>query len=160
MKIRQKKRTIRYSGIILFFILLLYSCLQDEFGVETYQENHIGRVFTRRTNKELTIEKARTWYESTQSPIVSTRSASTSFELLTEPSWRFSQESKRGKFEVVEVPLLRRGNAVLMNEETMMKYTEEENQKVRNISRMVIIKNIETGEIIHFIMHIIGLTRI
>ena len=86
MKIRQKKRTIRYSGIILFFILLLYSCLHDEFGVETYHENHIGRVFTRRTNKELTIEKARTWYESTQSPIVSTRSASTSFELLTKPN--------------------------------------------------------------------------
>ena len=156
MKIRQKKRMIRYSGIILFFILLLYSCLHDEFGVETYHENHIGRVFTRRTNKELTIEKARTWYESTQSPIVSTRSASTSFELLTKPNWRFSHESKKGKFEVVEVPLLIRGNAVLMDEETMMKYTEEENQKVRNISRMVIIKNIETGEIIHFIMHIIG----
>ena len=43
-----------------------------------------------------------------------------------------------------------------MDRETMEKYKDTERGKIRNISRMVIIKNLETGEIINFVMHIVG----
>lgn len=155
MKTERIKRRIGYFSGFLILTLVLYSCLQDELNLD-FRKRETGYVFSRRCNKELTIEVARAWYESRQAPIVTTRSAVGDFELATKLQWRYSLESRQGKFEVVEVPLLMRGNAVLMDEETMNRYQEDERQKVRNISRMVIIKNLETGEIINFVMHIVG----
>ena len=99
---------------------------------------------------------ARSWYEAHQTPVVTTRSVATHFELMTKLHWKKGYENRKGKFEVVEVPLLTRGGAVLMDSETMEKCKDTERGKIRNISRMVIIKNLETGEIINFVMHIVG----
>lgn len=153
MKTKKIKRPVCYLVGLLAFGLMLYSCLQDETDLDSQETT--GKVIKGK-NRELSIDVARSWYEAHQSPVVTTRSVATHFELMTKLHWKKGYENRKGKFEVVEVPLLTRGGAVLMDSETMEKYKETERGKIRNISRMVIIKNIETGEIINFVMHIVG----
>ena len=153
MKTKKIKRPVCYLVGLLAFGLMLYSCLQDETDLDSQETT--GKVIKGK-NRELSIDVARSWYEARQTPVVTTRSVVTHFELMTKLHWKKGYENRKGKFEVVEVPLLTRGGAVLMDRETMEKYKEKERGKIRNISRMVIIKNLETGEIINFVMHIVG----
>ena len=153
MKTKRIKRPVCYLVGLLAFGLMLYSCLQDETDLDSQETT--GKVIKGK-NRELSIDVARSWYEARQTPVVTTRSVVTHFELMTKLHWKKGYENRKGKFEVVEVPLLTRGGAVLMDRETMEKYKEKERGKIRNISRMVIIKNLETGEIINFVMHIVG----
>lgn len=153
MKTKRIKRPVCYFVGLLAFGLMLYSCLQDETDLDSQETT--GKVIKGK-NRELSIDVARSWYEAHQTPVVTTRSVVTHFELMTKLHWKKGYENRKGKFEVVEVPLLTRGGAVLMDSETMEKYKETERGKIRNISRMVIIKNLETGEIINFVMHIVG----
>ena len=153
MKKERVKCRICYFGGFLAICLILYSCLKDESDWDL-QKTSNGVI--KGKNRELSLDAALSWYEANQTPVVATRSVDTKFELLSKLHWKKGLESRKEKFEVVEVPLLNRGGAVLMDSETMEKYKETELGKIRNISRMVIIKNLETGEIINFVMHIIG----
>ena len=153
MKTKRIKRPVCYLVGLLAFGLILYSCLQDETDLDSRETT--GKIIKGK-NRELSIDMARSWYEAHQTPVVTTRSVVTHFELMTKLHWKKGYENRKGKFEVVEVPLLTRGGAVLMDSETMEKYKETERGKIRNISRMVIIKNLESGEIINFVMHIVG----
>lgn len=153
MKTKRIKRPVCYLVGLLAFGLILYSCLQDETVLDSQETT--GKIIKGK-NRELSIDVARSWYEAHQTPVVTTRSVVTHFELMTKLHWKKGYENRKGKFEVVEVPLLTRGGAVLMDSETMEKYKETERGKIRNISRMVIIKNLESGEIINFVMHIVG----
>lgn len=153
MRKEKVKRRVCYFGGLLALCLILYSCLKDESDWDS-QETSNGVI--KGKNKELNLDAALSWYEAHQKPVVSTRSVDTKFELLSKLHWKKGLESRKEKFEVVEVPLLNKGGAVLMDSETMEKCKETERGKIRNISRMVIIKNLETGEIINFIMHIVG----
>ena len=153
MKTKRIKRPVCYLVGLLVFGLMLYSCLQDETDLDSRETT--GKIIKGK-NRELSIDVARSWYEAHQTPVVTTRSVATHFELMTKLHWKKGYENRKGKFEVVEVPLLTRGGAVLMDSETMEKCKDTERGKIRNISRMVIIKNLETGEIINFVMHIVG----
>ena len=153
MRKEKVKRRICYFGSFLAICLILYSCLKDESDWDL-QKTSNGVI--KGKNRELSLDAALSWYEANQPPVVSTRSVDTKFELLSKLHWKKGLESRKEKFEVVEVPLLNKGGTVLMDSETMEKYKETELGKIRTISRMVIIKNLETGEIINFIMHIIG----
>lgn len=152
-KERFKRRVCSFGGFLLL-CLVLYSCLQDDWSLDP------GGTTTKVVegkNRELTITVARSWYEANQAPVVSTRSVVTHFELLTKLRWKQATESRKGHFEVVEVPLLTRGGAVLLDRETKEKYNPEtDRKKIRNISRMVIIKNLKTGEVTNFVMYIVG----
>ena len=148
MKTKRIKRPVCYFVGLLAFGLMLYSCLQDETDLDSQETT--GKIIKGK-NRELSIDVARSWYEAHQTPVVTTRSVATHFELMTKLHWKKGYENRKGKFEVVEVPLLTRGGAVLMDSETMEKCKDTERGKIRNISRMVIIKNLETGEIINFV---------
>lgn len=152
-KERFKRRVCSFGGFLLL-CLVLYSCLQDDWSLDP------GGTTTKVVegkNRELTITVARSWYEANQAPVVSTHSVVTHFELLTKLRWKQATESRKGHFEVVEVPLLTRGGAVLLDRETKEKYNPEtDRKKIRNISRMVIIKNLKTGEVTNFVMYIVG----
>lgn len=43
--------------------------------------------------------------------------------------WKKAYESRKGKFEVVEIPLLTRGGAVLLDKETKEKYNPATDRK-------------------------------
>lgn len=154
MRKERFKRKVCYFSSFLVLCLVLYSCLQDEWDIDSHET--AGQVVEGK-NRELTVGVARSWYETSQAPVVATRSVVTNFELMTKMRWKKAYESRKGKFEVVEIPLLTRGGAVLLDKETKEKYNPAtDRKKIRSIARMVIIKNLETGEITNFVMYIIG----
>lgn len=118
MKTKRIKRPVCYLVGLLAFGLILYSCLQDETDLDSQETT--GKIIKGK-NRELSIDVARSWYEAHQTPVVTTRSVATHFELMTKLHWKKGYENRKGKFEVVEVPLLTRGGAVLMDSETMGK---------------------------------------
>lgn len=154
MRKEKFKRRVCYFSSFLLLCLVLYSCLQDEWCLDS--DGTAGKVVEGK-NRELTIAIARSWYEANQAPVVATRSVVTHFELMTKLRWKQAAESRKGDFEVVEVPLLTRGGAVLLDRETKDKYNPEtDRKKIRNVSRMVIIKNLKTGDVTNFVMYIVG----
>ncbi len=141
-------------GVFSLQFLVLYSCIQDEWN--PYSDGTTSKVVEGK-NRELTIAVARSWYEANQAPVVATRSVVTHFELMTKLRWKQATESRKGYFEVVEVPLMTRGGAVLLDQETKDKFNPEtDRRKIRNVSRMVIIKNLRTGDVTNFVMYIVG----
>ena len=123
MRKEEVKRRACYFGSFLVLCLILYSCLKDESDWEL-QKTSNGVI--KGKNRELSVATALSWYEANQTPVVSTRSVDTKFELLSKLHWGKGLESRKEKFEVVEVPLLNKGGAVLMDSQTMEKYKETE----------------------------------
>ena len=119
MRKEKVKRRVCYFGSFLVLCLILYSCLKDESDWEL-QKTSNGVI--KGKNRELSVATALSWYEANQTPVVSTRSVDTKFELLSKLHWEKGLESRKEKFEVVEVPLLNKGGAVLMDSQTMENY--------------------------------------
>lgn len=150
MKERRFKKKIYSFSVFLLFSFIVYSCLQED---ELDSQNKV--VLNK--NRELTIAAARSWYEANNPPIAATRSVVTHFELMTKPRWNKARESRMGDFEVVEVPLMTKGSAILLDQETKNKYDPEvDRQKIHNVIRIVVIKNLSTGETINFMMIFVG----
>ena len=65
-----------------------------------------------------------------------------------------TKESRKGDLEVVETTLMTSGSTFFMDNETKEKYElQDDLDKIYNVARMVILKNLETGEIYNFIMY-------
>lgn len=139
--------------LLVLFCLLVYSCLQDDWGADTLSKDRVILG----SNKELTSSEAERWYNATNPSMATVRALSSTNEIQTKPKWSAAIESRRGNFEVVETPLMMKGAAMLLDAETKMKIDLEKNpERIRNLARMVVIKNLKTGEVCNFIMIFVG----
>ena len=155
----QKNRLFLYylSLLLLLAILLaVVACEQDEGGVSP-QKTPSGRVVSGR-NSNLTADAAQAWYEANYFPVVSfappqTRSGSDGSDVLIKPMWEATKEYKKGKYELVEMPMLTKAPVLFMDEQTA-KVVEQnpEGLKLRNTAKLVIRKNLETGKTESFVM--------
>lgn len=127
--------------------MIVYSCWQDEWSSNVTDEV----IFD--SNKELTIAKAEQWYNATNSSATTVRSLSADGRIPAKPNWNKAKESRKGDLEVVETTLMTSGSTFFMDNETKEKYElQDDLDKIYNVARMVILKNLETGEIYNFIM--------
>lgn len=153
MKRKMRKGHLRLSLLLMLFCLLIYSCLQDDWISDAGMVNKVIKG----NNKELTVVEAEQWYNATNLPVASVRSMNSESEILTKPKWGEAKESRKGDFEVVETPLMVRGSAIFLDAVTKGRFDpKKESKKIRNIARMVVIKNLKTGEICNFIMIFVG----
>lgn len=151
MKRKTQKRKLGIIGVLIFFSLIVYSCWQDESSSNLSDEIIVGG------NKELTIAEAEKWYNATNPSATTVRSLSTGGRIPTKPNWNKAKESRKGNFEVVETTLMTSGSAIFMDNETKEKYGPQEDlNRIYNVARMVVLKNLKTGEIYNFIMVFIG----
>lgn len=151
MKRKTLKRKISIVGILVFVSMIVYSCWQDEWSSNVTDEV----IFD--SNKELTIAKAEQWYNATNSSATTVRSLSADGRIPAKPNWNKAKESRKGDLEVVETTLMTSGSTFFMDNETKEKYElQDDLDKIYNVARMVILKNLETGEIYNFIMVFIG----
>lgn len=147
MKRKTLKRKISIVGILVFVSMIVYSCWQDEWSSNVTDEV----IFD--SNKELTIAKAEQWYNATNPSATTVRSLSADGRIPAKPNWNKAKESKKGDLEVVETTLMTSGSTFFMDNETKEKYElQDDLDKIYNVARMVILKNLETGEIYNFIM--------
>lgn len=151
MKQRNAKKHFWLLGSLILFCMLVYSCLHDDWGADTVDGVTLGN------NKELTASEAERWYNATNQPVATVRAFAPTDVIATKPQWGRAIESRKGKFEVVETPLMVNGSVVFMDDETKRKIDPEKSpDKIRNLARMVVIKNLKTGEICNFIMIFVG----
>lgn len=153
MKRKMQKKGFYLWGAVAFLCLLVYSCLPDEWSLDagTTDKVVLGN------NKELTASEAEQWYADNNLPVATVRSLSSEDEILTKPKWAEAKESLQGNFEVVETPLMVRGSVIFLDSETKAKFDPKKgSKKIRNIARMVVIKNLKTGEVCNFIMIFVG----
>lgn len=149
MKPKTFKRKLCAIGALVFLSLIVYSCWQDEWSSSGPEEV----IFD--SNKELTIAEAKKWYN-TNNPSAS-RSLSADGMIPAKPDWNKAKESRKGDFEVVETTLMTSGSTVFMDNETKEKYgLQDDLNRIYNVARMVVLKNLKTGDTYNFIMIFIG----
>ncbi len=150
----KKPKHKKISRLLLFSIIInftLYACSDDN-----WVKDPDNKIVVSGRNKELSVEAAEEWYNSNKQPIMELRSSSDQDAILTKPEWKNAKESKKGKFEVVETPLKTNKAAVFLDAKTKKQKTKNDNKFIRNTAKMVVMKNLETKEIDHFIMIFVG----
>lgn len=132
--------------------------MEDELYTNKKQQS--SNELIRGQNKELTISAAANWYVNHEQPV--TRMGITQDNLLgimVTPSWNHAKEWKKGKYEVVEASLRSNTNVIFYDQDTYNqkdKLNKNDKKRIMNVGRTVILKNLETEEIISFNMVIIG----
>ncbi len=150
-----KRKTIKILGILVL-CMCMFSCREDTL---TDTPEAAPDEKTESGNSELTIVAARQWYEANQPPVVKVRfnRESKGVARLVKPGWEDAKESHRGRFEVVETPLMTRGSHLIVDAETQMHFDPENaDPAIRNTARMVVLKDLVTGDIRSFIMVFVG----
>lgn len=152
----------KIKGKHLMFIILAVLCLciyacYDGVDFPSGKSSRLGK--SKKKNKELTTAIARQWFETNMTPVVTMRSSEAKDvqAAMVKPKWEDAYEANRGRYEVVQTPILTRGRRMFVDAETQSEFEKIRGQKyLRNAARMVIRKDLKTGEIRSFIAIFVG----
>lgn len=154
-------RNIKRKHLLFALSALLSICFYACYdGEEWGARQGVHRVSPTKRNKQLTTSVARQWYESHYDPVVSvsTRSGGgDELPALIKPKWANATERNRGRYEVVQMPILTRTRRIIVDEDTRLHFDELRMQKkLRNSTHLVILKDLKTGNIRSFISVFVG----
>lgn len=154
-------RNIKRKHLLFALSALLSICFYACYdGEEWGTRQGVHRVSPTKRNKQLTTSVARQWYESHYDPVVSvsTRSGGgDELPALIKPKWANATERNRGRYEVVQMPILTRTRRIIVDEDTRLHFDELRMQKkLRNSTHLVILKDLKTGNIRSFISVFVG----
>lgn len=149
---RLRKRLCLLGGIGLMSFLV-YSCFSDDFSID--KENMKDKSIIGH-NKELTIAEANEWFNANNQAITKIRVSNLEKSILIKPQWSKAQERKGENYEIVETPLLTNRSIIFKDAATIDNKLELSPKKFYNVSRLVVQKNLKTGDISSFIMIIRG----
>lgn len=148
----RKSQLIRFVlGVSIFVCILLNSCVNSKQLSKDIPVSDM--VFGK--NEVLTINAAKSWFYVDKIPV--SKIEDNIFGFLVKPSWDDAKEWKKGKLEVVEAPLLSNHAVVFFDNKTLKKANlKKDTNKIKNVGRMVFLKDLKTGEISNYLMFIIG----
>ena len=154
---RKSKRKHLVFALLALLSIGFYACYDGE---DWGGQSGAHRVSPRKRNKQLTTSVARQWYESHYDPVVSvsTRSGGDDeMPALIKPKWAHATERNRGRYEVVQMPILTQTRRMIVDEETRLHFDELRAQKkLRNSTHLVIMKDLKTGHVRSFISVFVG----
>ena len=158
MKKLQKRKLLSwriYSLLIIACTLFITYACSNEDCEKTSENNVIGD--SEKGNEELTIKAAKDWYGQNCDSIVSIKVINDLDGTLVKLDWSQAQEYNNERFEVVEAPLKTKQPILLLDKEAKVRIDwEKDKDKIRNLARMVIVKDLEANKINHFAMIYIG----
>lgn len=165
----RKIKCWNYVKAVVVFItagLLVYACKRD------YDATEFERP---KGNKELSPSVARQWFERNYSPIVelrlgnrpsggldlrsssdNTNSKVSESGILIKPNWEKTTEGRKKDIEVVEISAMTNNRLFFMDEETRDRRSPSDGKSMRNTARVVIHKDLKTGETRSFLMVFVG----
>ena len=149
---RLKKRLCLLGGIVIM-TFLVYSCFSDDFSID--KENAKDKSVIGH-NKELTIAEANEWFNANNQAITKIRVSNLEKSILIKPQWTKAQERRAGDLEIVETSLLTNRSVIFKDAATIDNKLELSPKKFYNVSRLVVQKDLKTGDISSFIMIIRG----
>lgn len=160
MEIKKKYLSIVLSSILCSMLLFFNACTQEEKEVYTDKRKEHSSELEFGKNRELTKRAAKEWYQFSQKPV--TRMVINKGDdiggILVTPSWSHAKEWRKGKYEAVEVSLRSHKGIIFVDNETREKIDSDSAnlKKIKNIGRMVFLRDMETKKIISFNMVVIG----
>ena len=150
-----KKTQRKILGLLLSTLaisFLIYACVDDNL----HKMEESDRLVSGK-NKELTKEMAEQWFLAYNTPVVELRSAEVDDGVRTKPNWSRAKESRKKRYEVVETPLLSKDNIRFLDEDTKNRMDRStDNKYIRNTTRMVVIKDLQSGKVCSFFMIFVG----
>lgn len=134
---------------------MLVACSEEVLQV---QAPPIAEHPSRTQNSELTVSIAKEWYEKNYPPVVTINPNKAKPELRPiKPDWENAKEYNRRRYEVVETPIKTKGSHLIMDAETKKHWKPGmENDFVRNVARIVVLKDKKTGRTRSFVMIFVG----
>lgn len=167
MRRHQSKRTPLWLLWVGMAILSVYACTREDFfsdGLKKPSEKN-----------ELTLEEAQKWYNTSQPPIfelgmgkegsadvagksgIGRNDARRNSPVLGKPNWDRAKNGRRGRYAIVEMPIKTKGQMLLMDNDTRKRMDRSHDAKsIGNSARLVIQKDLETGEMRTFIAVAVG----
>lgn len=141
------------KGLTFVVCILFFACANEEFITNDLSAKGV----TFGDNEKLTVEAARTWFAENSQSVKGINPSDNTVKFSVWPSWNNAKEWKKGKIEVVEAPLSTRNSIVFYDQKTS-KNTDwkKDYKKIRNVGRMVFLKDLETGKTRNFVMIIVG----
>ena len=152
-----KKSLFKIFGTVIVVLAFICSCQKDESILDK--------------EDALTIEEARNWFETNNSPILLLNNSgsvnnklSVSVQkpkknIILQNDWEHAFTSKKGHIEVVEVALKSDGRIGHASMSSINKWNSTKNQGyLISLSRLVVIKNKKENNIESYIMTMIGET--
>ena len=151
-----KRKYLLFASLALLGIGSLSVC----YGGEKWGVRSVDHRESRKHNKQLTVSVARQWYESHYDSVVcfNTRfGGNDDMPAFIKPKWSHATESNRGRYEVVQMPILTQARHMIVDEETRLHFDElHAKNKLRNSTHLVILKNLETGQVRSFVSIFVG----
>lgn len=167
-----KKKQLKKNALLLLITSIM------GVMINACNKNDLILDLDRLTQKdELSIEEAQKWYTTSQNPIFEIKPVKDIDEgvyklagidpektmslqsrpVLGKPNWERAKQSQKGKYAIVEMPIKTRGKMFFMDEDTRERFERTRDAKsITNAARLVIQKNLETGEMRTFIYVFIG----
>ena len=153
---KSKRKYLLFASLALLGIGSLSVC----YGGEKWGVRSVDHRESRKHNKQLTVSVARQWYESHYDSVVcfNTRfGGNDDMPAFIKPKWSHATESNRGRYEVVQMPILTQARHMIVDEETRLHFDElHAKNKLRNSTHLVILKNLETGQVRSFVSIFVG----
>ena len=153
---KSKRKHLLFALLALLGIGSLSVC----YGGEKWGVRSVDHRESRKHNKHVTVSVARQWYESHYDSVVcfNTRfGGNDDMPAFIKPKWSHATESNRGRYEVVQMPILTQARHMIVDEETRLHFDElHAKNKLRNSTHLVILKNLETGQVRSFVSIFVG----
>lgn len=164
MKTHQSKRRPLWLLWVGMAMMLVYACTRKDFLSEGLEEMA--------QREELSIEEAQQWYRTSQSPVFeldigkkdvlalkagSNDGAGRHSPVLGKPNWDRAKKGRQGRYAIVEMPIKTKGRMLLLDGDTRSRMDRSQDTKsISNSARLVIQKDLETGDMRTFITVFVG----
>lgn len=140
-------KQIKYKVVLLYviFIAIFIACRQE--------------LLEEPEDSSLSIDMAKDWFEAHQPEMLTLKSGDTSLPepVAVWPDWETAFASHNNKVEVVESSIFGNGSFGFATEESFSQWASTEDMGyLTSLSRIVVLKYKKTGEIVSFIMTIVG----
>lgn len=165
MKRTTKNQRHRWLQVMGMVILLAYACNRHDLLPYTERTDDQGEL-------NLKVDKAQRWYNTVEQPVfefktgpeasvkqqrASGQGIKNKKGILAMPNWERAKERKKGRYAIVEMPIKTKGKVLFLDAETKERMNRESDRKaIRNSARLIIQKDLETGEMRSFISVFLG----
>ncbi len=140
-----KKYILKIGLFLIIFGAVFNACRQELFDKNT-------------SEPVLTVEEAQAWYETSQPEFLLLKSGNSGKKTkVASPDWKGAFASKNDKVEVVETHIVTEGGFGFATENAYNQWKNTDNAGyITSVTRLVVMKYRKTGEMVSFLMTIVG----
>jgi hypothetical protein len=140
-----KKHILKIGLLMIIFAAVFSACRQELFEKDA-------------SDPVLTVEEAQAWYETSQPEFLLLKSGNKEKKTkVASPDWKGAFAGKNDKVEVVETHIVTNGGFGFATENAYDQWKATDNAGyITSLTRFVVMKYRKTGEMVSFLMTIVG----